>query len=626
MRSYAREEKPHEDRDDFANLKKLSPYIWRYSRRVGMALACLLAAKLATVCIPLVLKGIIDRLDIGQLTGGLSAADALAQNVVLVAPMVLLLAYGGLRLAGGFFNELRDILFARVRYSAMHQMSVDVLEHLHRLSLRFHLERNTGGISRDLERGTRSLASVLNMMVFSILPTLAEFLMVGAILLVRYDWQLMAVILITVLAYVAFTLALSTWRMSFRHAMNKHESEANGRAIDSLLNYETVKYFNNEHMESDYYNKKLDEWRSAGLKTQISLSGLNFGQGAIVTVGVTVIMILSAREVAAGNITIGDLVLINTLMLQLFIPLSILGSVYRQLQYSLADMDLVIKLLDKTPEIVDADNAKPLQLTDARVRFNNVDFHYNEDRQILNKVGFEIPAGKKLAVVGPSGSGKSTLVRLLFRFYEVTGGSIEIDGQPIAACTQESLRREIGIVPQDTVLFNDTIRYNIAYARPGATDEEVIAAANSADLGELLSRLPDGLDTVVGERGLKLSGGEKQRLAISRVILKAPKIIVFDEATSSLDSQSERAILAALDKISHNATTMVIAHRLSTVVDADIIVVMENGRIVESGTHEKLLTLEEGLYNKLWEMQQSDAASQQNDFTQQDDPVKPPKE
>lgn len=595
MRSYARQEEPHTDRDDFGNLKKLTPYVWRYSRRVALALTCLLVAKLATVCIPLVLKGIIDNLD----------AASLKENLVVVAPMALLVAYGALRLAGGLFSELRDILFARVRYSAMHQMSVDVLEHLHRLSLRFHLERNTGGISRDLERGTRSLASVLNLLVFSIIPTFAEFLLVGAILLVRYNWQLMAVILVTVVAYVVFTLMLSKWRMNFRHSMNKFDSEANGRAVDSLLNYETVKYFNNEEMERDYYHEKLDLWRSSGLKTQISLSALNFGQGAIVTVGVTVIMILSAKEVAAGNITIGDLVLINALMLQLFIPLSILGSVYRQLQYSLADMDLVIKLLDRTPEIVDIDNAKPLEVSEGKVSFQNVLFHYNKDRKILKDISFDIPPGKKLAVVGPSGSGKSTLVRLLFRFYEVSGGSIEIDGQPISQCTQQSLRRAIGIVPQDTVLFNDTIRYNIAYAKTDATDEEVLAAADSADLSELLSRLPEGLDTVVGERGLKLSGGEKQRLAISRVILKAPRIIVFDEATSSLDSQSEQAILDALNKVSTNATTMVIAHRLSTVVDADIIVVMDDGQIKESGTHVQLLK-QQGLYQRLWDMQQSD--------------------
>ena len=599
MRSYAREEEPHVNRDDFANLKKLSPYVWRYSRRVSLALACLLLGKLATVCIPLVLKEIIDSLD----------SQKLAANALVVAPMGFLVAYGALRLAGGFFSELRDILFARVRYSAMHQMSVDVLQHLHRLSLRFHLERNTGGISRDLERGTRSLASVLNMLVFSILPTFVEFVFVGAILMVRYEWKLMGVILLTVLAYVIFTLSISKWRMGFRHAMNRHDSAANGQAIDSLLNYETVKYFNNENMELSHYNEKLDLWRSAGLKTQVSLSVLNFGQGAIVTLGVTVIVILSALQVAAGTITIGDLVLINALMLQLFIPLSILGSVYRQLQYSLADMDLVIKLLDREPEIVNADNARPLQINQGAVSFRDVDFHYNDERKILQRVSFEIPAGKKLAVVGPSGSGKSTLVRLLFRFYEVSGGVIEIDGQSIAECTQESLRSAIGIVPQDTVLFNDTIRYNIAYAKNGATDEEVIEAANSADLAELLSRLPQGLDTVVGERGLKLSGGEKQRLAISRVILKAPRIIVFDEATSSLDSQSERAILSALGKVSSDATTLVIAHRLSTIVDADSIVVMDNGKVVEQGSHTELLQ-REGLYYRLWEIQQNDNEDQ----------------
>jgi len=591
-----RQEIPHGDRDDFANLKKLSPYVWRYGKRVGLALGCLLLAKLATVCIPLVLKGIIDSLD-GQVPAGSNLAD----NALVLAPMALLIAYGALRLISGLFNELRDILFARVRYSAMHQMSVDVLKHLHQLSLRFHLDRNTGGISRDLARGTRSLAAVLNLLVFSILPTLAEFLLVGAILLAKYNWHLMGVIVLTVAVYVIFTLSISSWRMNLRHDMN---SAANGRAVDSLLNYETVKYFNNEEMERVYYHNKLEEWKGAGLKTQVSLSVLNFGQGAIVTLGVTVIMIISAHEVAAGVITIGDLVLINTLMLQLFIPLSILGSVYRQMQYSLADMDLVIKLLDKTPEIVDAEDAQALRLKRGEVHFKNVDFSYNKDRQILNGVDFKIPAGQKLAVVGPSGSGKSTLVRLLFRFYEVNSGSIEIDGQSISSCTQESLRRAIGIVPQDTVLFNDTIRYNIAYAKTDASDEEIIKAAKSADLEELLSRLPDGLDTVVGERGLKLSGGEKQRLAISRIILKAPGIIVFDEATSSLDSQSERAILAALNKISSAATTMVIAHRLSTVVDANIIVVMDNGRIVETGTHNELLK-QRGLYSRLWEMQKT---------------------
>ena len=610
MRSFARQEVPHEDRDDFANLRKLSPYVWRYGKRVSLALGCLLLSKLAVVSVPLVLKSIIDGLDLQQ-----SSIDT--GQLMVIVPMALLLAYGVLRLISGFFSELRDILFSRVRYSAMHQMSVDVLQHLHRLSLRFHLERNTGGISRDLERGTRSLASVLNMLVFSILPTFIEFALVVGILFFQYDSFLIVVILATVAVYVIFTLSISKWRMNFRHEMNKHDSAANGSAVDSLLNYETVKYFNNEQMEITRYDERLESWSAAGLKTQISLSALNFGQGAIVTIGVTMIMILAAGDVASGQITIGDLVMINALMLQLFIPLGILGSVYRQLQYSLADMDLVIKLLDRAPEIVDRNDAKELLVDKGRVQFNNVDFFYNDDRQILKQVNLTIEPGNKVAVVGPSGSGKSTLVRLLFRFYEVSGGSISIDRQSIAETTQQSLRRSIGIVPQDTVLFNDTIRYNIGYAKPGATEEEILAAADSADLSGLLSRLPDGLDTVVGERGLKLSGGEKQRLAISRVILKAPRIIVFDEATSSLDSRSEKAILEALNRVSRNATTLVIAHRLSTVVDADQIIVMDDGVVVETGTHDQLLELD-GLYRRLWELQRSEESGSGNEFTAHD--------
>lgn len=602
MRSFARDEGPHHDRDDFANLTKLLPYVWRYRRRVAFALGCLLLGKFATVCTPLVLKGIIDSLD-------QQAEGVFAENLVISIPLALLIGYGALRLVSGLFSELRDILFSRVRYSAMHQMAVDVLTHLHGLSLRFHLERNTGGISRDLERGTRSLASVLNLLVFSILPTIAEFLLVGGILLYRYDSILMVVILATVLVYVAFTLSMSKWRMSFRHEMNKYDSAANGRAVDSLLNYETVKYFNNEAMEVSNYNEQLKLWGGAGQKTQVSLSALNFGQGAIVTVGVTIIMILAAKSVAAGEITIGDLVLINAMMLQLFIPLSILGSVYRSLQYSLADMDLVIKLLEKTPEIVDAKDAADLTVKHGGVKFEQVSFHYDSNRQILKEVSFSIDPGQKIAVVGPSGSGKSTLVRLLFRFYDITSGEISIDGQSIADCTQQSLRKAIGIVPQDTVLFNNTIRYNIGYANPDATEAQVAEAADRADLSTLISRLPDGLDTVVGERGLKLSGGEKQRLAISRVILKAPRIIVFDEATSSLDSRSEQAILSALNAVSENATTLVIAHRLSTIIDADQIIVLDDGRIVETGTHQSLLR-NQGLYRKLWDMQLSESEDQ----------------
>jgi len=442
-------------------------------------------------------------------------------------------------------------------------------------------------------------------MVFSILPTIAEFLLVGGILLYRYDSMLMVVILATVAVYVIFTLSMSKWRMGFRHEMNKYDSAANGRAVDSLLNYETVKYFNNESLEVENYNEQLTLWGAAGQKTQISLSALNFGQGAIVTIGVTIIMIIAAGDVAAGEITIGDLVLINAMMLQLFIPLSILGSVYRSLQYSLADMDLVIKLLERDPEIKDVDDAPDLKVSSGEVVFDRVSFHYNEDRPILHNVSFSIPAGKKVAVVGPSGSGKSTLVRLLFRFYEIADGNISIDGQSLNKCTQQSLRSVIGIVPQDTVLFNNTIRYNIGYANPEATDEQILSAAHSADLGTLIERLPEGLDTVVGERGLKLSGGEKQRMAIARVILKAPQIIIFDEATSSLDSRSEQAILKALNAVSENATTLVIAHRLSTIIDADQIVVLDDGVVTETGTHDELLG-RNGLYSKLWEMQQSE--------------------
>ncbi|MEM7257310.1 MAG: ABC transporter ATP-binding protein/permease [Pseudomonadota bacterium] len=598
MRYSRGEHLPHQDRPDFANLTKLSPYVWRYGKRVSVALFCLLLGKFATVCTPLILKEIIDALD-------RQSGEQLAANIALSVPLALLIAYGALRLASGLFNELRDILFSRVRYSAMHQMAVDVLTHLHKLSLRFHLERNTGGISRDLERGTRSLASVLNLLVFSILPTIAEFVLVGGILLYRYDSILMVVIIGTVLCYIGFTLSMSKWRMGFRHEMNKYDSAANGRAVDSLLNYETVKYFNNESLEVQNYNEQLTMWGAAGQKTQVSLSALNFGQGAIVTVGVTIIMIIAAGDVASGDITIGDLVLINAMMLQLFIPLSILGSVYRSLQYSLADMDLVIKLLEREPEIKDAADAKALNVVSGAVAFDAVSFHYQPDRPILRSISFTVAPGKKVAVVGLSGSGKSTLVRLLFRFYEVTDGVISIDGQSLAQCTQESVRQIIGIVPQDTVLFNNTIRYNIGYANPQATDEAIMAAAGSADLTHLLSRLPEGLDTIVGERGLKLSGGEKQRLAIARVILKAPKIIVFDEATSSLDSRSEQAILQALNTVSENATTLVIAHRLSTVVDADQIVVLDDGVVTETGTHNELLQ-RDGLYRKLWDMQQSD--------------------
>jgi ABC-type transport system involved in Fe-S cluster assembly fused permease/ATPase subunit len=587
-----RTEAPHGHRKDWQNIKRMFPYIWEYRGRVLIALGCLIIAKMATVGVPLVLKQIVDSLDPSQ-------------TDIITLPLALLLGYGALRLASSAFNELRDALFARVRYRAMHRLSTRVLDHLHRLSLRFHLERHTGNISRDLERGTQSVSSVLNYMVFNILPTAAEFLLVAAILLSQYPARFAVITFFTVVVYVFFTLAVTEWRMHFRHEMNRLDSEANGRAIDSLLNYETVKYFNNEDYELHRYDHTLNAWEDAGVKSQSTMSMLNFGQGAIIALGVTGIMIYAGKGVAAGAMTLGDLVLINTMMLQLFLPLNFLGVIYRALKYALADMDLIVKLLDRDTEIKDKKGAVELEVREARVRFEAVDFAYQPTRQILQQVSFEVPPGRRIAIVGPSGAGKSTIARLLFRFYDVTGGRITVDGVDVRDSSQVSLRRAIGIVPQDTVLFNDTIAFNIGYARPGADMEEVRRAARLADLDDFISRLPEGYDSVVGERGLKLSGGEKQRVAIARVILKNPPILIFDEATSSLDSRSEQAILKALRSVSERTTTLVIAHRLSTIVDADEILVMDGGQIIERGHHAALLA-RDGLYAHLWQLQQQE--------------------
>ena len=584
--------KPHQDRRDWHNLRAMLPFLWEYRGRALFALVCLVLAKVANVGIPVLLKQIVDNLDRAQ--------------ELLVVPVVLLLAYGVLRLSSSLFNELRDVVFARVRYHAMRRLSTRVLAHLHGLSLRFHLERQTGAISRDLERGTRSVSSILNYMVFSILPMLVEFTLVAIILFTQYAPVFTLITFSTVAVYIAFTLAVTEWRMDFRLQMNRLESESNGQAVDSLINYETVKYFGNEQLELDRFDATLESWEGVAVKSQTSMSLLNFGQGAIIALGVTLIMFYATASVVDGAMTIGDLVLVNAFLLQLFIPLNFLGMVYRQIKYSMADMDLIFKLLERRAEIRDRPDACELQLERGEIRFENVAFAYQSDREILRQVDFVVRPGEKVAIVGHSGAGKSTLARLLFRFYDVSGGRVTIDGQDIRDVTQQSLRRGIAIVPQDTVLFNNTIYYNIVYGRYDAGREEIEAAADVACIREFIERLPKQYETLVGERGLKLSGGEKQRIAIARAILKKPRILVFDEATSSLDSKTEQAILETLRQVAMNHTTLVIAHRLSTVVDADRILVMEEGRIVEQGSHQLLLE-KGGLYSEMWLLQQQES-------------------
>jgi ATP-binding cassette, subfamily B, heavy metal transporter len=583
---------PHRDRRDWHNLRLMLSFLAEYRGRALFAIACLVFAKVANVGIPLLLKQIVDAVE-------------KSGTAVLVLPVSLLLGYGLLRLSSSMFNELRDVVFARVRFNAMRMLSRKVLEHLHTLALRFHLERRTGAISRDLERGTRSVSTILNYMTFSILPLLVEFTLVAVVLLTMYAPIFTIVTFGAVGVYITFTLMVTEWRMEFRHSMNRLESEANAQAFDSLINYETVKYFGNERLELERFDTTLNEWEECAVKSQTSMSLLNFGQGAIIAVGVTIMMFLAADGVVSGEMGIGDLVMVNAFMLQLFIPLNFLGMVYRQVKYSLADMDLVFKLLEQESEIQDQPEAKELVPHAGEIRFNQVDFSYQDDRQILHQVDFTVRAGEKLAIVGRSGAGKSTLSRLLFRFYDVSGGSVEIDGQDVRSITQESLRAAIGIVPQDTVLFNESIFYNLRYGRPDASMDEIRRAAAMAHIDEFIDSLPQGYDTIVGERGLKLSGGEKQRVAIARAILKQPRIMVFDEATSSLDSATEQAIQQTLKDVAQNHTTLVIAHRLSTVVDADRILVMDAGKIVEQGRHQELLE-QGGRYSKMWQLQQED--------------------
>ncbi len=579
------------NRADWQTLRSLLPYLMEFKWRVIVAMTLLIFSKLANVSVPLVLKEIIDAMD--------------KTKSVLMVPVFLIVGYGTLRLFSTLFGEMRDAVFANVTQRAIRRVALQVFEHLHSLSLRFHLDRQTGGVSRDIERGTRGIGFLLNFTLFNILPTLLEIGLVAAILLKKYNAWFAIITFITLLIYVAFTLFITEWRMVMRRTMNDLDSKANTRAIDSLLNYETVKYFGNEQYEARRYDRSMERWETAAVRNQVSLAWLNGGQSVIIAIGITILMLLAASQVVDGKMTVGDLVLINVFLIQLYMPLHFLGFVYREIRHALADMEKMFSLLDEHREIADAPDAATLQVGSAAVRFEHVNFSYAPDRQILFDVSFAIPAGHKVAVVGSSGAGKSTLSRLLFRFYDVQQGRILINGQDIRSVTQVSLRAAIGIVPQDTVLFNDTIYYNIAYGRPEATREEIIAAAQAAHIHDFIESLPQGYDSMVGERGLKLSGGEKQRVAIARAILKNPAILIFDEATSALDSKSEKAIQAELRSIAQNRTTLVIAHRLSTVVDADQILVMDKGRIAERGTHRELLA-QGKLYAQMWNLQKQE--------------------
>ena len=580
--------KPPENRNDWQTIKSLLPYLWEFRGRVLLAMGFLIAAKVANVGVPLLLKEVID---------ALSGPQAL-----LTLPVFLLVGYGALRLSNALLGELRDAVFAKVMQRSIRRVALQVFEHLHHLALRFHLERQTGGVSRDIERGTAGIRFLLNFMLFNILPTLFEITLVTVILLVRYDVWYAIITLGTLVVYVTFTLFITEWRMILRRTMNEMDSKANTKAIDSLLNYETVKYFNNEDWEARRYDETLQKWEKAAVRNQTSLSVLNAGQATIIAIGVTILMLMASNGVVTGKMSIGDLVLVNAFLIQLYMPLHFLGFVYREIRHSLADMERMFSLLNQPEEVQDKPNATELVVGDGAIRIENVSFSYDERRLILDKVSFEIPSGHKVAVVGASGAGKSTLSRLLFRFYDVTGGRITINGQDIRDVTQQSLRKAIGIVPQDTVLFNDSIYYNIAYGQPDATREEVIQAARAAHIHNFVESLPDKYESLVGERGLKLSGGEKQRVAIARTLLKNPPILVFDEATSALDSKTEKAIQAELLEIATNHTTLVIAHRLSTIMDADQIVVLDHGNIVERGTHAVLLA-SGGTYAHLWNLQ-----------------------
>ncbi len=579
---------------DWRTLGKLLPYLWEYKWRVLIALSCLIAAKVAIVSIPLVLKQIVDHLN--------------HPHAELVLPLGLLLSYGALRLASTVFSDLRDIVFAKVTQRAIRRVGLEVFKHLHSLSLRFHLERQTGGVSRDIERGARGISSLITLTLFSVLPTLVEITLVAGILFAKFDWTFGAITLTVLVVYIALTVSITEWRTHLRRTMNEMDSQANTKAIDSLLNYETVKYFGNEDFEAERYDSSLKNWEAAAIKNQVSMGILNAAQATIIAIAVTIMLTRASAGIVAGKLSVGDLVMINAFLIQMFIPLNFLGVMYREVKQSLTDIERLFKLMHVGQEVADAPGARDLQLQGGTLCFDNVYFGYERDREILHGVSFTVPAGHNVAVVGTSGAGKSTLARLCYRFYEVNSGSITLDGQDIRTLTQHSLRAAIGIVPQDTVLFNDTIYYNIAYGRPTASREEVVEAARAAHILHFIESLPNGWDSRVGERGLKLSGGEKQRVAIARTVLKNPTILILDEATSALDTQTEKIIQAELGEIAKTRTTLTIAHRLSTIVDADQILVMEHGVIVERGSHRELLAMQ-GTYAKLWALQQQETES-----------------
>jgi ATP-binding cassette subfamily B protein len=588
-------------RNDWQTLRALLPYLWAYKGRVLFALSCLVAAKLATVSVPILLKQIVDTLS--------PAAGVVG---VLAVPVALVVGYGLLRLSTSLFTELREFLFVNVTQAAMRTLALKTFRHLHSLSLRYHLERRTGAVTREIDHGIRGISSLISFTLYSILPTLIEITLVVGYLVWHYDVWFAVIVGISLSIYIVFTVTVTNWRTVVRRRWNELETRSQSRAVDSLLNFETVKYFGNEDYEARRYDETLAASQRTAVMSQQSLNVLNAGQQLIIAIALTLILWRAAVGVVDGRMTIGDLVLVNAFMIQLYIPLNFLGVVYREIKQSLTDMDRMFSLLDQNREIADAPDARPLVVRHAEVQFEHVDFAYDARRRVLHDVDFTIAGGTTTAVVGATGSGKSTLARLLFRFYEVDAGVVRIDGQDVRMVTQASLRAAIGIVPQDTVLFNDTIEYNIAYGRPGAAREDVIGAARAAHIHDFVESLPDGYGTLVGERGLKLSGGEKQRVAIARTLLKDPAILVFDEATSALDSRTERVIQQELETIARSRTTLVIAHRLSTVVHADQILVMDHGRIVERGTHAELLR-RRGVYAAMWEIQSRERARAEAD-------------